>query len=71
MFDQASPEALEARCAADPDFRRDFDRHRKLGRQIDADERKEHGLSDEHLAELKKERARLKASLAQRWPEAA
>jgi uncharacterized protein YdcH (DUF465 family) len=71
MFEQASPEALEARCATDREFRLAYHQHRKLSRQIDADESKEHALSDEHLSELKRERARLKAELARRWPEAA
>lgn len=67
MFDQASEAQIEDRCAHDPDFRRMYERHRKLNRRIDGAEHGLEGLSDEFLSQLKLERLHLKDALMRRW----
>lgn len=67
MFEQASDQDIQARCAKDPDFRRLHDHHRKLDRRIDGAEVGVGGLSDAHMSELKRDRLHTKEAMIRRW----
>lgn len=67
MFEQVADDVLSSYCSAHPEFRRLYDHHRKLNRRIDAAESGTEGLSDDHLAELKKDRLHTKEAMVRHW----
>lgn len=67
MFEHVPEDVLASHCSADPEFRRLYDHHRKLNRRIDAASIGTEGLSDTHLAELKRDRLRTKEALLRHW----